>query len=47
MMPEEVLRALTVCQGVSFPLRAAVSRLGIVENPSEAELLTLPLPVSE
>lgn len=47
LTPEEVLRAITVCQGMSFPLRAAVSRLGIVENPGEAERLALPLAVGE
>lgn len=44
---EEVLRAIGACQGLSFPLRAAATRVGIVENPGEAERLALPLAVLE
>jgi 2'-5' RNA ligase len=44
---EEVLRAIGACQGLSFPLRAAATRVGVVENPGEAERLALPLAVLE
>jgi 2'-5' RNA ligase len=44
---EEVPRAIGACQDLSFPLRAAATRVGVVENPGEAERLALPLAVLE
>lgn len=45
LTPETMLEAVRACQAVPFPLTARVTRVGIIENPSEVELLALPLPV--
>ena len=44
LTPEATLESVRVCHKVT-PISASVTRVGIVENPSERELLTLPLAV--
>ncbi len=44
LTPETMIRAVSVCQGTTL-ISASVNRIGIIENPSERELLTLPLKV--
>lgn len=45
LTPETMLEAVRACRTVPFPLTARVTRVGVIENPSEVELLALPLPV--
>ncbi len=45
LTPAQVPNAVNVCRNVPFPILAPVTRAGIVENPSETELLTLPFSV--
>ena len=44
LTPEAMLNAVNVCQGVT-PISASATRVGIIENPSERELLALPFAV--
>ncbi len=44
LTPAVMLEAVRVCQSVSLPVTASVTRIGIIE-PSERELLALPLKV--
>ena len=46
LTPEAMLEAVRVCQKVT-PISALVTRVGVIENPSERELLALPLVVLE
>lgn len=45
LTPQTMLDAVRACQMVPFPLVAHATRVGVIENPSEVELLALPLPV--
>ena len=47
LTPEMMLEAVKACQSVSFPLKVHATRVGIIENLSEVELLALPLPVRQ
>lgn len=47
LTPETMLGAVKACQRVPFPLSALATRVGIIENPSEVELLALPLAVHQ
>ena len=47
LTPETMLVAVKACQTVPFPLTAHATRVGVIENPSEVELLALPLPVRQ
>ena len=42
---EAMVNAVAACQELPFPLTVLATRVGIIENPSERELLTLPLSV--
>ncbi len=43
LTPKTMLDAVRFCQSVPFPLAARATRVGIIENPSEVEILALPL----
>ena len=45
LTPEATLEAVRVCHKVT-PISALVTRVGVIENPSERELLALPLAVA-
>ncbi len=45
LTPQTMLEAVKACQTVPFPLTARATRVGIIENPSEVEVLALPLPI--
>ena len=45
LTPERMLEAVRVCYKVT-PISASVTRVGVIENPSERELLALPLAVA-
>ncbi len=47
LTPQTMLEAVKACQTVPFPLTARATRVGIIENPSEVEVLALPLPVRQ
>lgn len=47
LTPETMLDAVRACQTVPFPLAAQALSVGVIENPSEVELLALPLPVRQ
>lgn len=43
LTPETMLDAISACQSVPFPLVARATHVGVIENPSEVEMLALPL----
>lgn len=43
LTPETMLDAVSACQTVPFPLVARATHVGVIENPSEVEMLALPL----
>lgn len=45
LTPEAMLNAVAACQKLPFPLTVSATRVGVTKNPSERELLALPLPV--
>lgn len=45
LTPEAMLSAVATCQKLPFPLTVSATRVSVIENPSERELLALPLPV--
>ncbi len=47
LTPETMVDAVAACQKVPFPLSALATRVGVIENPSEVELLALPLAVHQ
>lgn len=47
LTPQTMLEAVKACQTVPFPLTARATRVGIIENPSEVEVLALPLPIRQ
>lgn len=47
LTPETMLKAVAACQKVPFPLTAVATHVGVTQNPSEVELLALPLAVHQ